>query len=209
MQLYAKEYGDISKYYHGTYVKLPQFGDKIFYVAEVTRERVELHDEAGDLFHIELAQEDEPAYSLEYVLPHRAVFSYKGSVVLLTRVPARQYSRGCCSANTKMLDVFSGKGLDISFRTLQAFVNKPTYYTLDEALYGEFPKTCVGVALNERFSFHRNQQQLYVDHITIATFIRDSMTWVVNRPIFLPEIKALCSSVKKEMRFLDASGKAL
>lgn len=209
MQLYAKEYGDISKYYHGTYVKLPQFGDKIFYVAEVNRERVELTDSAQDLYHIELAQEGEPAYSLEYVLPHRAVFSYKGTVLLLTRVPARQYSRGCCSANTKIIDVFTGKGWDISFTTLQAFVNKPTYYTLDEALYGEFPKSCVGVALNERFSFHRNQQQLYVDHIPIANFSRENMVWVVTRPIFAPELKALCSSVKKPMEFLDASGKTL
>lgn len=209
MQLYSDDYQDISKYYKHTYVKLPQFGDKIFFVQSIQRERVELIDEEAHLFHIELAEVGEPAFSLEYVLPHRAVFGYKGSVVLLTRIPARQFRRGCCTDNTKIMDLFTGRGLEVNFTTLQAFVNKPNYFSLREALYQEFPKTMVGVAITDRFSFHRNTQALYVDHQHIATFVRERGQFEVHRPIFLPEIRNLYTMCDLEMEMLDASGKTV
>lgn len=206
MELYSSEWKDIQRYYNNTFVKLPQFGDQVFQVREVKPQHVILHDRAGDVYKIDLADEGEPAFSFDYVLPHKAVFFWKNSVYQLARRPARQYYRGCSSENTTITEIFSGRGQSISFESLEAFSMKPQYFTLRQALE-EPNKKVLGVPLTKRFSFNKQDQCLYVDNRGVAVFDRDAKTFVMfnGMNIFAPEVKKLIAESELTYGVIDAN----
>lgn len=207
MELYAKDHRDIQRYFGNTFVKLPQYGDKVFRVAEVKATHVLLKDKEQDIYKIELADEGEPAYSFDYVLPHKAVFFCQGKTLLLQRRPARQYFRGCCSENTQVLDIETGRLVGLSYEVLEGFAMKPPYFSFQQALEKLSAKvTCV--PLTKRFSLSRNMS-VYVDNKAIGIVDQGLKKLVLfdNAKIFVAEMKTLVTDTEYEV--VDANLKAL
>lgn len=207
MECKPSVHGDIQRYFQGTYVKLKEFGDKLFYLESVNKEQVVLVDENKDNFVI-LLEEADP-YHLEYVLPHRAVFPFRDSVSLLQRIPAKQYHRGCCGENTRIVDIFTNTTYEIHFRSLTAYIAKPNYVDVQSALFDKASKKLVGVAITDRISFGRLSQAFYVDNRVVGTFNRDKSQVEMVHAFFKPELAALFQKANLPMEFLDASGKRI
>jgi hypothetical protein len=166
---------DIRRYYEGTFIKLKEFGDKLFCMGRPLRDKhgdweIVLTD-SEDVVHSLVLEEGEP-YEMSFSLPHRAVFPANGSVYILQRIPAKQYKRGICSDNTKITEVFSGKELPLSFKRLESFITKGTYESVNSALFEKKAPRTVGVALTNRLSFHLPSQSFYVDNQPFATYDR-------------------------------------
>jgi hypothetical protein len=183
MQCISSNWQDIRKYYEHTYVKFNEFGDKLFYIAEVGPSIIRGIDDTQTDFELYLS--DDAPYYLDYLLPHKAVFQYKDSVALLQRIPARQYRRGLCSDNTQILNVASGSKYDLGFPTLKAFVSKPSYASFSEAF--NCKAKVKAVALSNRMTYMRTGQIL-IDHTTVAHYDYTTKKITMARPIFLPEI---------------------
>jgi len=173
MQFIPSAWRDIDRYYRDTWVKFQEFGDRLFYINNVSAETVTGKDQDGDEFVVYLTEE--LPYTLSYVLPHRAVFQYKGDAFILQRMPARQYKRGLSSENTMVKRVNDGKQVDLRTEYLIAYVNKQPSTTLRSALFDSTKnKSCV---LGGRFSYDRLGQYLLVDSKPIARFYRDNLTF--------------------------------
>lgn len=190
---------DIRRYYEGTYVKLQEFGDKLFYLRKVRSDangdmEVLLEDSDGETLVI-LLEEDAP-YNMNFTLPHRAMFQYGGSAYILQRIPARQYKRGINTENTRIVDAFSGKVSDLSFKRLEAFVSKAAYSSVNEALYEKKNAKTIGVVLSQRIAFYCPQQVFYLDGIPFAMFNRADNTITPYSQkmyhLFAPELAKLC-----------------
>lgn len=178
---------DIRRYFQGTYVKFREFGDTLFYIQEVNSERIWGQDENQDDFVVYLSNQH--PYSLDYVLPNRAVFQYSNRVAMLQRIPARQYRRGLSEDNTKMFFPSSGTVLDINFTTLKKFVRKTSYRSLKEALFGKGKDK--EIALNSRMWFNRNSQTLMCDVFPIGVFDRANSSFLAVPSILKQDVEAL------------------
>lgn len=133
MDFCPENYGDISRYYKGCYVKFPERGDLLHLIHRVDQYSVEGDNERGERFKIELRKDD--PYHMEFVLPKKSLFKYKSSILILQRIPARQFKRGINNENTNIIDVESHKTVDLSFDVLKAYVSKqPTVFLKDQNL---------------------------------------------------------------------------
>ena len=175
---------DIERYYMSTYVKFAEHGDRLFYINDVSPQEVRGKTEDGDEFVLYLS--DAFPFHVDYILPHKAVFQYKGRAVLLQRNPQRQYRRGLSDGNTMLTDVTSGENYSLTFDRLRAFVNKPSYLTL--SLYKKRKNDMHSAALSPRFSVGAGS--LYVDDIIIGTVDFEKQHINVNK-LFVPEITDL------------------
>lgn len=183
MDFVHSNWRDIQKYYENTYVKFSEFGDKLFYINYVGPDKVAGVDDENTAF--ELFLSDSAPYTVNYLLPHKAVFQWKDSVYLLQRIPARQYRRGLCSDNTMITNVTTGTRLDIGFNSLKAFVGKPSYSSFSNA-FNTKAKT-KAVALSSRMSYLRSGYIL-IDSHKIAQFDYNTKKILMLHKIFLPEI---------------------
>ena len=163
MEFTASNWRDIEKYYHGTYLKFQEFGDRLFLINNVRPAYVKGIDEDQNEFILYL--DDEHPYTVDYILPNKAVFSYRNAAFLLQRVPARQYRRGLCEENVKVVRVHDGQTLPFSFEVLKAFVQKQKYLSLKEALAS---KSGTSFPLTSRISYYRKNQGIYVDTKQVA-----------------------------------------
>lgn len=177
---------DIDKYYRNTWVKFKEFGEKLFHVRSVDPEVVTGVDEDGNEFVLHLVEE--APYTIDYVLPNRAIFTHRGEVMMLQRVPARQYQRGLSDGNTRIIAVPSGAKRALGVDVLKSFVNKQSFVSLKDALFGK--GTQKSVVLSARMSFLRPAQFLYVDCTAVGDFNRETNTMKVD-PLFLPEVQEL------------------
>ena len=176
---------DIEKYYHGTWVKFTEFGDKLFKITSVHSTQVEGSTEDGDAFVLYL--HDNFPYHVDYILPHKSLFQFKGRALLLERNPQRQYKRGLCDGNTRITDSFSGEQLGLGINYLKAFVSKPQYLTLKA--FKSKRNSMTSVALSPRFACHKSGL-LHVDNVAIGQVDFDKMHIAVSK-VFKPEITAL------------------
>ena len=183
MDFVHSNWRDIQKYYENTYVKFAEFGDKLFYIGYVGPDKVAGTDDENTAF--ELFLSDAVPYTVNYLLPHKAVFQWKDSVYLLQRIPARQYRRGLCSDNTMITNVATGTRLDIGFNSLKAFVGKPSYCSFNQAFTGK-GKT-KAVALSSRMTYLRTGWIL-IDSHKVAQYDFNSKKIIMIHKIFLPEI---------------------
>lgn len=173
MQLTPSNWRDIDRYYDNTYVKFPEFGDKLFYIQTVTETRVTGINSDKDPFDLDLAEE--APYVLEYTPPHKAVFQHKASAVFLQRKPAKQYKRGLCSENTELVDCVTGEKLELAWDRLEAYVTKQQYVSLQRALELTVYQGSVkyrSVALNSRMCLNKKNNTLMLDSSSIGTLIQ-------------------------------------
>lgn len=184
MEFTSANYQDIRKYYEGTYVKFTEFGDRLFYITDITTQQVNGIDDTDTPFILYL--DNHHPYIVNYLLPHKAVFQWKDSVYLLQRVPARQYKRGLCAENTMITNVATGQAVEIGFAALKAFVTKPTYASFSAAINTKVKTRAV--ALTNRMTYLRTGAIL-MDSIRIATYDFESKKITMIRKAFEFEIQ--------------------
>lgn len=183
---------DIKKYYVGSWIKFPERGDCLHYVEKVETLHIDgacipavwasTPSEEKVCLHL---HEDQP-YEVEYVLPKKSLFTHKGMVCLLERIPAKQYYRGACSENVVISALRSDGWIPIDFtgKLLQSYVEKQAFTTLTSSNIAGGNH-----ALSSRFSFSSELGILYVDTNVIGSY--DGRKTLKVRPLFLPEVARL------------------
>lgn len=196
MQFTLSNRDDISRYFKGTFVKFAEFGDMLFYINSVQGNEVRGIDEDDNDFVIYLS--DDVPYNVDFVLPHKAVYQHGKDVVLMQRVPARQYRRGICDENVKLIILTSNDQLEVNFKNLKAFVTKTSYSTLRDAIFGKNKN--IAVAISDRFWFYKRNQCLYCLNKAIAKFSRDDAKFHIA-PMFKEEIAQLVAADPWEVSY--------
>lgn len=183
---------DIQRYYQDTYVKLKEYGDKLFYIYSVGPQGVLFKDETGEegILYI-----DTP-YDLDYVLPHRAVFQHKMYAVSLSRHPARQYKRGLSGDNCRIFALTNdGWGpYSLTWEYLNSFTTKMPYVPLLDAMKGKY----ISAALSNRFSWRKADQSLWCDNIHIG-YINHNV--IDCSPVIRPELMEVLATTGNENYF--------
>lgn len=122
---------DIEKYFHHTYVKFKETGDRIFKICGVTKDYVRAEDSSGFDIHIDL---NEP-YHVDFVIPSRKVFQVDKTAYILYRKPHRQYYRGMHQENTGF-DMLNADGdwkpCKFDFQMIESFINKADYQKAED-----------------------------------------------------------------------------
>ena len=178
--------GDIEKYFHGTFVKFKEFGDKLFKITSVSSNSVMGIDQ--DDMGFELCLSDYHPYEVDYVLPHRAVFQYKDRAMLMQRVPARQYKRGLCDQNVRIVDIGTGENAAVGFPILKSYVTKQKYFTLTEAI--KHKGKLKSYALNSRMSYISGSKTLKIDTTKIGFYDPGSGVLFVNK-LFVSDVLSM------------------
>lgn len=189
MEFISDNWKDIQRYYNNTYVKFQEFGEKLFYIRRVSSTEITGIDEDSVEFCLFL--DNSAPYSIDYVLPHRAVFQFGDQAYLLQRYPQRQYSRGLSQDNTRIIPVMGGDCKSMSFSILKAFTNKQKYFTLREAMFDKGKQK--SVALSSRFSFDRLQQRVLLDTTPVAAVDRASSV-ITTSVLFKNEVADLIAA---------------
>lgn len=177
---------DIIRYFRGTYIKLKERGDELFFIENVDSLRVTGKHETGEQF--VLYMDETTPYTVEYVLPHKSFFQNGNDAVLLERLPQKQYQRGLSEANTGLKYMTSAgqvKPVGLSFGILKKFVSKQPFYTLLKAINHPTAITCV---LNSRMMYHKAKKEIYIDFLPVAKVNAAKLTVTMIKPIFMEEI---------------------
>jgi hypothetical protein len=185
---------DIKKYFQHTYVKFKETGDQIWYIGHVDHDKIVCNDKNKE----EVAIDLEIGYQIEFILPRKAVFQYGSQCVMLNRIPARQWKKGLSKQNTEFNvlgydGTWTKKNFDIDW--IEAYVNKPSYYTTDAALF-EFKRdnSDVGsVALTPRISFTRTGK-VFIDRLLVGKVDLET-NQLICKKIFQPELSSLFSNL--------------
>lgn len=178
---------DITRYFRGTYIKLKERGDELFFIEQVDSLRVTGKHESGEQFIIYM-DEDTP-FTIDYVLPHKSFFQMGKDAVLLERLPQKQYQRGLSENNTSLKYMSNSnivKNVGLSFDTLKKFVSKQPFFSLLKAINETELSSCV---LSPRMMYHRTKKEIFIDLIPVARVNPQKLIVYVLRPIFLDEIK--------------------
>lgn len=185
MELISSNSSDIQKYYEGSYVKLREFGDKLFLINKVTRECVYFTDSTGDEGVIYL--HDSCPYTLNMVLPNKAMYQVDQHCYLLQRIPARQYHRGITSNNCaiKLLNSGGWGSVALSFTTLTGYVEKPVYRPLEQII-----ETCTSgsEAITARFAYQAAGKKIWCDTKLIAT-VNTKLKTITGSKLLIPELE--------------------
>lgn len=165
MQLVSSNWRDIQKYYDQCFIKIRDFGDKIFFVDKVTPEFVLFKDKDGQEGIIHL--HDEVPYNLDMVLPHKAMFQIGDYAYLMQRIPARQYNRGITSQNCtiKKLSLSGWTNSSVSFMNLSGYTEKTAYRPADVV----FKREQGSEVLSARFAYLAGTYSIYCDTKQVAT----------------------------------------
>lgn len=185
MDLTSSNCSDIQKYYEGSYVKLREFGDKLFLINKVTRESVYFVDAAGEEGIIYL--HDSCPYTLNMVLPNKAMYQVDQQCFLIQRIPARQYHRGITSGNCMIKYLATGgwANTSLSFSTLMGYVDKPVYRPLDQIIE---TRQSGSEAITARFAYQANGKKIWCDTRMVATVNTKLKTIACNK-LLMPELE--------------------
>jgi hypothetical protein len=179
-------YEDIVKYYKKTYVKLRECGEVIYLITEVYKDKIILQDIQGEEVAICLEQ----GYNLDYVIPKKTVYQHGENALFLSRIPARMWQKGMSNKNT-MFQLLSAAGSwhphPFDIKVIDGFVNKPSYFSLDDAVTN-FTKGdhLQSAALTPRISMSR-KGAVFIDTVMVGRFAATSRT-VTFKKIFRDEI---------------------
>lgn len=162
---------DIIKYFKGTYVKFKEEDDKIFYVKHVTPTSIIVSDSKNEEAMIDLSIDG--GYTIDYVIPKKTAFQVGENAMFLSRVPARMWRKGMDNKNTQfhiLNNASTWSPVTFDIHTIEAFVNKPCYFTFTDALR-HFTE---GVALNSaaltpRISISRNGC-VFIDTVLVGKY---------------------------------------
>lgn len=184
---------DIHKYYRGTYVKFKNFGDTLFYIANVTPTQITGTDQDNNPFVLDL--NEEAPFEMDYVLPHRAVFQYGDNAVVLQRRPERQYRRGLCTNNVQVLRVGSTSRMELTFDLLKAYVAKQQYYRLTDISN----TTKDSLALGQRLSVLVGTGDILLDNTIIGRYLVQKKAIRVRHSNFRKELEEMAKEYGLEI----------
>lgn len=190
-----ENWDDCKKYYQDTWVKFKEGGDnKIFYISEVNPKYILAKDINNEIIGVDL----EEGYTIEYAIPKKTTFQLGEYALHLFRVPARQWKKGINKQNTNFSYLNPGSGwLNYTFdaNVINGFVNKPTYYTIENAI-NEFKTSehLKSAALDSRTSM-TNKGMVYIDTVPVARADLEKEQVVVKK-LFEPEITQLFQNFK-------------
>lgn len=181
---------DIRKYYADTYIKIPDTGDQLWYVLNVSPDGVILRstDEPAEETLLEL-HEDQP-YIVEMILPHKSTFQYQDLVCFIERIPAQQYRRGISSSNCKlwiMTQNGTWQQTGLEGKILNAYVNKQVFSPL--SILKKTP-SLLGIALSPRWSINKALGRVFVDTIAVGSVNLDKKTYTIPS-IIQPEFEKI------------------
>lgn len=179
---------DVKKYYESTFVKLPETGERVFKIVEVNSKGIRFYDyEGGE----EEYTFEEPC-QLDYILPHKKTFQWKGNAFLLTRTPARMWKKGLSEKNTKffILGAFGWTTCEFSMSLYGAFVNKPNYLTYKDALMGIKEGTLDSAAISSRVSIS-SKKTVFVDTTPVGKVFPSKKTVLVYNKLFIDVLSPL------------------
>lgn len=128
-----ENYERIHRYFHGTFIRIPEYTEGYLFVREVKPSYVRLEDIKGDVFEIDLNN----GYQLDYWLPTNKIYYQDGNeAILFSRIPARQYRRGICADNSHFAKLtVDGKfsSVSLGLPLLNALATKAPYVSLTQA----------------------------------------------------------------------------
>jgi hypothetical protein len=179
---------DIKKYWQGCHVKFKEDGDRIYHIRAVDGKYIYAEDRQGEEVLIDLAK----GYNIDYVIPKKTTYQYGDYAACLSRIPARMWKKGMNKANTQF-ETLTSTGWKVTtydIAIIEGFVNKPSYYHIEEAL-NLFAKTenQQSCALSPRFSLHR-KGNVYLDTTPVARLEQQAKRLVAKK-IFVPELSKL------------------
>ena len=185
----SNNWQDIQKYYEQSYVKFPKdYGDKLYFIYKVRPEAIMFRDSTEEEGILWLNESD--PYELDYILPHKSMFQYDQYCLLLSRIPAKQYSRGLTSGNCQfqMLDS-KGKwsAYPFGWGALDAYTNKPMFRSIADVLRD--PQGRSSEALSKRLAIANNM--LFCDTTKIGRIDPDKKILYVSELFQLEVTKLL------------------
>lgn len=146
--LVGREYVDFRKRFAGVFGFLSMENQEplLVQVMDVNVNRVLFVDANNS----EYSAKADAGVAFEFLPVDRKVVNTDKTVLYMCRKPARQWQRGVCAANTSILDVVSGRNLEVSFKTVAPMwgINKNYATQLNEYLMG----TRKSLAISDRFS---------------------------------------------------------
>jgi hypothetical protein len=168
MELIPQNIDDIRRYYYETYVKLTQFGDKLFHIDDITGQCIKLHDQDHEEYTLSLHME--APYNLNMMLPHKSMYQMGDYAYCMQRRPAQQYHRGISGKNCQIQaltdDGWARVGVD--FGSLCGYTDKQAFLALDT-----IPETATSAALSPRFAVNRRNRKLYCDNRVVGSVSAD------------------------------------
>ena len=184
---------DVKKYYHQTFVKFKETGEEIYYIKEVNSSEIVAENMQGE----EVGIIVENGYTIDYILPRKTLYQEAGSVVMLSRIPARMWKKGLNKQNTKF-EVWDGHtwvAQSFSIQRINGFVNKPGYYQPDTILANFGDGVYLGWALNSRMWIGASGQ-IYVDKTAIGKINKEKNTILV-KTLFESNVKEIFEDLVK------------
>jgi hypothetical protein len=192
----SSNWEDIRRYFSDTYVKFKEYGDRLFFIQHVDPSVISGYDE--DEVRFDLYLSDSKPYTLDYILPSKATFQYKNQAYMLHRIPARQYRRGLCQDNTNIIRLHDGQKMPIDFDILKAFVNKPVYSTLGQAL-----KATKGThTISSRMWYNTANNQLFLDLKRVGIYDKANETLMLS-PVLHEDVAKLMSSSNENIKVVS------
>lgn len=194
MKCSSSNWEDVRKYYEGTYVKLKETGEQVWYVNAVTSEGISFYSLDKEVACYKFSEGE--CY-IEYALPHKTTFQSGEAAYHLTRIPARMWKKGLSEKNTAF-KVLTSKGWHSAGNSMQlynAFVNKPSYISYKDALQGIKEGNIISAALSPRMAISKNKK-LYVDTKHIGRVFVSKKQVVLTTPLFFSEVSELFPSYK-------------
>lgn len=187
---------DCKKYFHQCFVKFKEEGERIFYITNVDSTMMLAEDIEGNQIGINLSK----GYTLDYIIPKKTVFQLGEHARFLSRIPARMWKKGMNKSNTsfQQLSVSGWSGVPFDITIIEGFVNKPTYYSAEDAIL-DFGKSehLQSAALSPRLSMSRNGN-VYIDTVLIAK-IDFSKNTIINRSLFKVDLQKVFKNLEMKV----------
>ena len=183
---------DIVKYYNKSYIKLAEYGDKLFFVQEIDHSAISLTDKEGNAYQISL--HNNVPYKIDLLFPHKSLYQMDEWCYSLTRIPARQFHRGITSNNCsiKVLTTDGWETVSLNWNTLDGYVNKPDFKPLETAL-----QQTGSQALSPIFAVVYNEFSKVFDlycHTKLVGNVNKKTRSFNIHPLLLPEFTTLLAA---------------
>jgi hypothetical protein len=194
MYVNKENWTDAQKYYENTLIKVVDPENKfdsdktVWYVEKVDPQFMLLKDvNSTQKVLIDL----DKGYNLEYLIPGKAIFQKGEAAIALSRLPKRMWKKGMTSENTQFAILTSVGWKPIAFESsyVFGFVNKPGYYTINDALKGFKNDDLTSAAITPRIALSA-KGALYCDSVVIGKHFPQENMFKVKK-LFVPDIQLL------------------
>lgn len=185
MEVGQHNWHDVEKYFYDTYVKFQETGDVIYRITGVNSEYITAVSLQGDEVGIDLKK----PYTLDFILPKKTSFNMGQTAFHVSRVPARQWKKGICKANTNFAKYSAAKGwhgISWDHALLEGFVNKPGYVSAAN-LKQLFEQGYESAAISPRIVV-ANNGNIFVDTVAVGKWTFDKEL-ITTRQLFEIEMK--------------------